>query len=71
MTFLKIDFKISTSSSVFGMASLVLRKNQLPSGGSCNINNFSGFSLETVFNITCLNWQDLDGSISKYEYFGK
>ena len=53
------------------MASLILKKNLLPSGGSCIVDQTNGTSLLTVFNIICQNWVDLDGSVNIYEYMGK
>ena len=30
---------------------------------------YDGFALTTYFQITCLNWTDIDGYITRYEYF--
>ena len=54
-----------------GVSSLVFRVNQLPSNGSCTVRPTSGQILTTLFQITCTNWEDPDGSIERYEYFGK
>ena len=65
----KIDFTVNNQASI-GMASLVLKRNFLPSGGSCYVDMNQGISLSTYFTITCENWIDLDGLIVKYEYLG-
>ena len=54
-----------------GVSSLVFKVNQLPSNGSCTVSPTSGQILTTLFQITCTNWADPDGSIERYEYFGK
>ena len=51
-------------------SSLVLKINDLPFGGSCNVDPYNGTALNTNFTIVCNNWQDSDGYIAKYEYFG-
>ena len=67
----RIDYQIVNSQSISGLASLILIKNQLPQSGTCSVQPSNGTSLQTMFQIACSNWQDLDGSIVKYEFFGK
>ena len=68
--FWKIDLTLNNGmSSSNGMATLVLKKNLLPLNGLCYVDSYSGISLSTYFNIKCTSWTDLDGLISKYEYF--
>ena len=71
IVFWRIDYQIENIHSKQGLASLVLIKNQPPQNGSCSINHFIGIGLQTPFLIECTNWFDLDGSIVRYEYFGK
>jgi hypothetical protein len=52
------------------MASIILKKNMLPTGGSCSVDISQGVSLLTYFTITCHNWVDLDGQVATYEYMG-
>jgi len=66
----KVDFTVNNQASI-GKASIILKKNLLPLGGSCGVDITQGISLSTYFTITCSNWVDLDGSISTYEYMGK
>jgi hypothetical protein len=54
-----------------GSASVIFRKNQLPSKGSCFVDLDEGTELETYFTISCGNWSDIDGDIEKYEYYGR
>jgi hypothetical protein len=71
----KIDFNLFTTSfyggTGFGKSSIIIGINQLPTGGSCSINPLNGTSLLTIFTITCLNFNDPDGFIQKYEYLSK
>lgn len=71
MVFWRINYQIENSQSKKGLASLVLIKNQPPQNGVCSISPNNGISLQTPFLIECVNWIDLDGSIIRYEYFGK
>ena len=66
----RIDYQIENARLITGLASLVLIKNQLPQSGVCSVYPNNGTSLETMFNISCRNWLDSDGSIVRYEYFG-
>ena len=68
--FWRVDFKVISQTSS-GAASLVLKKNILPTNGLCSIDQTNGQSFLTVFNIKCLNWVDPDGAIAIYEYMGK
>ena len=71
----KVDFNVSKVNTLnqisTGMASLILKKNLLPQGGSCSVDIYNGTSLSTYFTIQCINWIDLDGVVQNYEYFGK
>ena len=71
----KIDFNVLTSSyfggTAFGVSSITVGINQLPSGGFCTISPVSGISGNTSFSIYCPNWVDPDGYISRYEYYGR
>ena len=68
----KVDFQIRNEQDFsMGKASLIMKKNSLPSNGECFANQTSGISLLTYFDITCSNWTDLDGAVVKYEYMGK
>jgi hypothetical protein len=66
----RIDYQIENARLITGLASLVLIKNQLPQSGVCSVYPNNGTSFETMFNISCRNWLDSDGSIVRYEYFG-
>ena len=65
----KVDYAV-TYQTLTGMATLIMKKNELPTGGSCYIDQTNGTSLSTWFTIICVNWIDPDGSITKYEYLG-
>ena len=51
------------------LASLYLKKNEPPTGGSCFSNIYSGSSMSTQFQIECANWIDSDGQINTYEFY--
>ena len=65
--FFRIDF-IAYNTMATGMASLVLKRNLLPTNGICFVDKYVGVSLSTWFNITCTGWIDQDGSIATYEF---
>lgn len=54
-----------------GKSSIIVKLNEVPKYGNCNINQTIGVPSETVFSIECLNWIDNDGYIKKYSFFGK
>ena len=71
-TYWKVGFQIRNEQDYsMGKASLIMKKNSLPSNGECFANQTSGISLLTYFDVTCSNWTDLDGAVVKYEYMGK
>ena len=63
----KIDLALITQAST-GRASLILKRNLLPQGGSCSVDLSTGTSMSTQFNIICINWVDPDGYVVKYEF---
>ena len=69
----KVDFIINNyeNKTSSGMASLILKTNEVPSNGQCNVDLLKGVGLSTYFTITCSNWTDSDGVIVKYEFMGK
>ena len=67
----KLNLKIVLNGVSTGQSSIILKINQLPRLGTCSVDKTNGTSLLTVFTITCINWKDIDGTIEKYEYFGK
>lgn len=54
-----------------GTSSFIVLINQLPNFGSCNIDPLNGTSASTIFTIKCVDWFDPDGSIVKYNYYGR
>ena len=46
-----------------------LKLNREPFNGTCDVNIYDGYALTTFFEITCVNWCDIDGYITRYEYF--
>ena len=66
----RIDLAISQQSSSTGVASLTLKKNQLPINGTCYCQETTGTSLLTFFNVICKDWIDPDGSIASYQFMG-
>jgi hypothetical protein len=68
--YFRVDFMVFNSMGS-GMASLVLKRNLLPSNGICFVDKYTGLSLNTWFNITCTGWIDQDGAIATYEFLSK
>jgi hypothetical protein len=71
----KFELLIETISPHNGLAtgtsSIITIVNQLPKAGSCSISPTNGTVANTVFTISCINWLDIDGEITKYSYYGK
>lgn len=72
----KVELSIKTlSSSVNSLnnkvfsTSMIMQTNQVPYNGTCSIDLSSGNALQTYFTITCQDWYDSDGIVSKYEFF--
>ena len=65
-----LGVKSQQSSSTTGVASLTLKKNQLPTNGTCYCQETTGTSLLTYFNVICKFWIDPDGTISSYQFMG-
>ena len=71
-----VEFTIFTTSALIPAlnsnfsTSMVLQANQKPYNGTCSVDLSSGNALDTKFTITCLNWADYDGIVTKYEFFG-
>ena len=69
----KVEFVVTTTSAIPELnaqfvASMILSKNQKPFNGMCSIDKSSGLAALDNFNITCVNWQDTDGFVAKYEF---
>jgi hypothetical protein len=54
-----------------GTGAIILKTNQSPYNGTCQIDNYVGYPLETNFTITCSRWIDDDGYITQYEFWGE
>ena len=69
--FWKIEFKATVNQALTGLSSLALKINQLPKDGSCYADKLNGTSSLTSFFLKCVYWSDPDGSVDKYEFYGK
>ena len=67
----KIELEISLNSGATGVSAIYLKKNQLPDYGNCSVDPHGGLAFDSYFYISCYDWVDVDGYISRYEYFGK
>jgi hypothetical protein len=70
----KIEFNVFTSvygETGFGKSSIILGLNERPKGGTCSISPLTGIADSTLFTIECVNFTDVDGYITKFEYFCK
>lgn len=64
-------FGATKSGFASSSSSIIIYVNQLPTSGTCTVDLQHGYSISTNFNISCSDWMDLDGSIKRYEFFGK
>ena len=71
----KFELYLTTMSAENGIAagssSFIVFINQIPKGGSCTASPNHGFSVTTMFTITCTSWYDPDGLIVKYNYYAR
>ena len=71
----KFELYLTTMSAENGIAtgssSFIVFINQIPKGGSCSASPNHGFSVTTMFTITCTSWYDPDGLILKYNYYAR
>ena len=51
-----------------GFASLTLRPNAPPSGGTCDVSPRQGTTLSTQFTFTCTGWTDKDSPLLEYRF---
>ena len=61
---------MTTSSGEQGMSFLDLELNTAPKGGSCSISPLTGVSTQTLFTVSCADWNDVDGVLT-YQFFSK
>ena len=67
----KIELVVySPSQNSSGSSSMIFYVNFPPRNGSCKINPRNG-TTNTLFEINCYGWIDLDGSVASYSYYGK
>lgn len=70
----KVEFTLSSTTSTNGIAtgisSMTILVNQLPYGGECVVSPLSGITFNTTFTFNCSNWDDNDGNIESYSFYG-
>jgi hypothetical protein len=66
----KLQVVLSVNNIFEGTSSMIYKINSLPRDGHCNVTLNNGTSLDTFFYIICMNWIDLDGNITNYEFYG-
>lgn len=66
----KVTLSVIVDMNKVGESSLIFNVNSKPFGGTCSVNSNNGYALTSYFTIKCLNWQDSDGEIMRYEYQG-
>ena len=70
----KVILMLTTKSNVAELNStftddLILLTNSKPYNGTCELDTYSGYALDTVFTVTCTDWVDDDGFVANYEFF--
>lgn len=53
-----------------GVSFLDFELNTAPEGGSCTVSPLTGVSMQTLFTISCTDWNDVDGVLT-YQFFSK
>lgn len=53
-----------------GIDEIILKVNELPVNGTCQVYNHTGIAFETNFLISCVDWVDPDGIIYSYDFYG-
>ena len=74
VTFWKVELIVTTiikDRSVNGSNKLILKTNQVPYNGSCQVYPLEGIALDTNFTVNCNSWVDDDGYIYSYQFIGK
>ena len=67
----RIELAITIDNVHVGYSFINIKVDSLPYGGKCSADIDSGVALNTYFIINCMNWNDLDGTIAKYEFYCK
>ena len=70
ISFWQVQLSISAD-NMTGVSSMIYKTNSLPTNGSCSVSPSSGLALSTYFVISCAGWIDPDGSVTRYDYYGK
>lgn len=65
ITILTLDSQYASSTQF-----MTFKINEPPYNGTCSIDLNRGYALVTYFFINCIDWDDIDGFIVRYEYFG-
>jgi hypothetical protein len=65
-----VQYSATAGATVTGSSSIVLFVNQLPMGGTCNVDRTTGTALSTYFVVSCSGWVSPGGSITTYELNG-
>lgn len=70
----KIEFTLTaitpTNGIATGLSSMIILVNQLPYGGSCSVSPTTGITFNTTFIFSCTNWDDHDGEVASYSFYG-
>ena len=69
VTYWKIQLN-ATDSLSSGSNEIILKLNQLPTNGTCQVDILNGSALETNFTVKCSNWIDPDGLVYSFQYYG-
>jgi len=69
LKFLKVQLNAVTSSSS-ASKEIILKMNQSPLNGTCEVNKLNGIAFETNFTVKCFNWVDSDGLVYLYSFYG-
>jgi hypothetical protein len=66
----KVEFNVYVpSKNTSGSTSIIFLVNFPPRNGLCDINPKNG-TTDTLFSISCWNWNDTDGNLDSFAYYG-
>jgi len=70
LTQYRAGVQVTTQSGEQGMSFLDFELNTPPVSGSCIVSPLTGVTIQTLFTVSCANWNDDDG-ILMYQFFSK
>jgi len=61
---------VTTTAGEYGVSFLDFELNTAPADGSCSASPLVGVSMQTLFTVSCTDWNDID-EVFTYQFFSK